>query len=169
MTQAELITALKVSKPKDVAQVEQALGLRLRKIGEGVYRTVYKVVGHSLVIKFPIGKDGKEHSQYEYKAWRDITKKNSKYPTLKKYMPEIIHFDRRSGVMVMKYYQSIKKSELKEFSSVITSLMNDVLELGWDQLSENGCIDIHPYNLVLEKDKYGCQQLKIIDMGYFFE
>ena len=147
-------------KPKTLVDIN-ALGLKTRKIGNGVYRTVYKITGFPLVIKLPANDnaDCKRHSVAEALTVRKINR-FKKFAILKKYMPRIYYCEKSTGVMLVHFYKPVRGSEGHALASVIDDLVCTI----WPYAINNGEVDIHSGNIGIDEE-----QSKLIDLGYFSE
>ena len=114
-------------QPKTVEEAE-ALGVNLRKTGQGAFRTAYRIYGTNLLIKFPLqckyegcctqhksgggseghvwhDREGKNHTRMEVKKIRALLK----FPMWKKHLPPVYYFNGRDGVIVTKFYPPSKR------------------------------------------------------------
>jgi len=80
--------------------------LLLDKVGEGSFRTAYRITGTTLLIKFPVGgedcKEGKVHTRAEVRKIRRL----SQYRSLRSHVPPIYYYNGKDGVVVMRYYNT---------------------------------------------------------------
>ena len=148
--------------PEDLMTV---LGIKYRLLDSGAYRTVVKLVGLPLVVKFPLTdmKCDKKHSEYEFRAVNKILRYKRKYRILVKYVPQLYYFNKETGVLVGHYYQPLKGT--KKEKNLIANLVSDVVDSTWDGRRGHGTEDMWDANMAL--NKYG--HIKIIDMGFFYE
>ena len=154
--------------PEDLKNV---LGLKYRVIGQGAYRTVVKLVGLPLVVKFPLTdeKCDKRHSEYEFRAANKICRYKRKYKILAKYAPQLYYFNKETGVLVGHYYRPLKGT--KKEKNLIANLVSDVVDSTWDGRNTNsrgyryGTEDMWDANMALNSKGH----VKIIDMGYFYK
>lgn len=109
---------IRKSQPKTVDEARK-LGLgALIEVGQGAFRTAYRIHGTRLLIKFPLmfkydtqpgswnDKEGKNHTRMEVKKIRSLLE----FPMWRKHLPPVYYFNDRDGVMVTKYYRPRKKS-----------------------------------------------------------
>ena len=159
-----IVALFEKHQPTTIADV-QALGLKTRVAGRGVYRTVHKISGVPLVVKVPAinteeGIGGcKAHSVSENKTVRSI-KRFKAYSLLKKYMPHIYYCDNKTGVMLVHFYKPMKASS----GYAITSLVEDLVSAVWPYAQTNTDVDLHSGNIGMDGS-----QPKLIDLGYFSE
>lgn len=156
MKTLELIEYFQVRKPATLEDVQNFVKVRL--IGQGVYRKVYKVVGHNLILKVsntPETKSGQNHSVSEYRAVKRI-KRESKFSVLRSYMPDIYYCNTKTGLLLMERYKPIPETN----RTILIELLNDLVETVYDYKDGK---DLHSDNVMI--DKWG--MLKIIDLGYF--
>ncbi len=145
--------------PRNLLDV-QSMGLKLKKIGDGVYRQVYKIEGVPLVVKipggdaFPVG--CRRHARSEYRTVKRIHR-YKKFAQLRKYMPRIYYFDNKSGLMLMHYYSVPKKYKI-----AISNLLSLVVKLIWPNTASSEC-DVHGANIGMDENN----QPVLIDLGYF--
>ena len=108
---------IKRAQPKTLEEA-QALGIgHLQEVGQGAFRTAYRVYGTSLLIKFPItcryrgeesvggpevwhDHEGKNHTRMEVKKIRILCS----FRVMRKHIPPVYYYNGRDGVMVTKYY-----------------------------------------------------------------
>jgi hypothetical protein len=75
-----------------------------------VFRSAYRVKDTDLVIKFPQEPNknyAKSHSAAEVRKIKHFTQ----YKSLRPHLPKIFYHDKKSGVLVMKRYYPISRSE----------------------------------------------------------
>jgi hypothetical protein len=103
-------------QPKTVEEAASLL-VGLDKIGQGAFRTAYRIRGTNLLIKFPLmynygvsgredwnDKEGKNHTRMEVKKIRALME----FPIMRKHIPPVYYFNGRDGVMVTRYYPKSK-------------------------------------------------------------
>jgi len=149
-------------QPETVEELRKVLGTPVIEVGQGAFRTAYRINGTSLLVKFPLmynhrtdggednwtDRDGKNHTRMEVKKIRVL----SGYAFMKKHLPPVHYFNGRDGVLVTTYYRKARwvhsathnllSKMVKEFCGVV---------LG----------DMSPDNL---RTQYG--RLIFIDCGY---
>jgi len=160
MTRIEKVVQLiKDNGPSELKDFKK-LGLKLKRVGIGAFRSVYKIKGVSLVVKFPLNESGKIHSRAEYDVILDINSSwshNNKI--LKQYLPEIFYFDPESTVIVMHYYKELSHAKARLVEGVIDNLV----KLTWP-FAKDEDTDIGYANLGLSPD--GSHPI-FLDLGYF--
>lgn len=157
MTIQSLIRTLNKNRPSTVQEFKK-LGIKLRFLSEGAFRQVYEIKGLPLVVKFPhdSSDDCIEHSVFEYKHINRILK-FKKYKLLKKYMPKVYYFDKKSGIIVFRKYKYVYTKKLKDSTRIVelSDLVNKIM--GYE-------CDVNGGNVGIEKNT-----LKILDLGCFEE
>lgn len=87
------------ARPEDF----KLLGIRLRKLGSGAFRTVYEIRGLPLVIKFPLpGTDfilNKIHTRTELAR----IKKFKKFRWMRKHLPRVYYSNPVTGVSIVEF------------------------------------------------------------------
>jgi hypothetical protein len=152
-------------QPKNV-QEARALGIgAMVEVGEGAFRTAYRIHGTPLLIKFPLrfrhrlqetnggpevwnDKEGKTHTRMEVKKIRAL----QKFPMFRKHLPPIYYFNGRDGVLVTKYYSGKRRIERAKsllVSELVRTFCGVVLE------------DITPDNVRADRGN-----LMLLDLGY---
>lgn len=156
----QLATLLNNEKPKSLKDFA-SIGLKLYHIGNGAYRTVYKIKDSNFVIKIPKRKSDRAHAAGEMQTINIILKAKRKHKVLKKYMPNVLYYDKYSGIIVMEQY---KIKSYKESHAIVRCLM-DIIDIKWSFSASAEDADVHSANIGF--DKKG--NPKFIDMGYFVE
>jgi len=119
-------------QPKTVEEA-RALGLgALVEVGQGAFRTAYRIYGTNLLIKFPLmfhyvhltpsvwhDKEGKNHTRMEVKKIWALRES----PVMRKHIPPVYYFNGRDGVMVTKYYP-----KSKWISSATNNLVHELIK-----------------------------------------
>jgi hypothetical protein len=105
-------------------------GIHLRRLGEGAFRRVYliDVPRNPLVVKFPLGygktssdySEGIEHSRIEVRR----IEKLAGFTDLRPHLPKILYFDKRHGVVVMRYYKS---PDTYEYPDLLAQVLRKVV------------------------------------------
>src|SRR5271165_7390298 len=91
-----IISLLRDLKIINALDFKRKTGIRLKKLGEGLDRVVYRVEDSNLVVKFcrfekdRLDRGGQSYA--EYNVWKTIMRSKKKYKPLQKYMPEIYYF-----------------------------------------------------------------------------
>lgn len=163
MNEHTLIHRLSRHHPKTVQGVLDCCGFPLQWIGSGTFRDAYHVTGTSLVIKVPRFDSDKatlkyniQHARDEFSIWRRMKVAKLKYAAFKSYLPELIYFDTKTGIMVVRKYNKVR------YSKIANKLIRE-LEASITATMKTAEADIHYGNLGLDKDG----NIKIIDMGLF--
>lgn len=136
------------------------IGLHLKFVGAGAFREVCRIKDCDLVVKFPLNeakgkKDyraGKLHSTNEVKRIKAL----SAYSELRPHLPKVHYHNRKTGVLVMQYYESFDKDTFQQF----VKLGNVVIKLV-KRLTGVTMSDVHWGNFHKEKNKG-----VFIDLGY---
>ncbi len=154
-----IVRKLRAIRPQQASDL-RAAGVSLRLLGSGLYRDGYKVKDCDLVLKFPrkialkSGKkslaEGRKHSAAEIRRLRRLRQ----VTCLDKFLPEIFYYDKKSGVIGMKYYPTFTdfEDQADAMGTVIESLIFGV--------SRIRCTDIHTENVRQNKER-----AVIIDLG----
>ena len=134
------------------------LGLRMKPLGAGVFRRVFRIGGCDLVVKFPLSEDscfaeGIQHSVSEIKRIERL----SRIDELKPHLPKIFYFDRKNGIIVMQYYPELKDGDGVDFLGKVVRKL--VSRIGGVTMG-----DIHEGNIRLKRK--GWEQLVFTDLGY---
>lgn len=135
----------------------EKLKLKLKPLGVGTFRAVYKIRGTSLVVKIPRDGDGIKHSKAEHDTIKEILNRK-KYRKLKQYMPEIHYYNEKTGVIVMPYYRNPKFPYNKLISNILTALFEYIHEY-----AKSHGVDLHSHNIGM--NYHGDPVL--LDLGYF--
>jgi len=97
--------ALRLFQKHNFENSKQAgLCLQLEYLGSGAFRDAYRIAHTDLLVKFPLGHDGKVHSRAEMRK----NQKLGGYPFLKKHLPPVYYWNSKTGVLVTKYYPHAK-------------------------------------------------------------
>jgi hypothetical protein len=132
----------------------KAAGIRLRYIDEGAFRQVYKVSGCPLVVKFPLDKDGIQHSVSEIRRIRQLGRIKELVP----HLPKIHYFDRKSGVLVTHFYPRPKND------AETVELLGKVIKKLVSRIARVGMSDIHADNV--RKHRGDWMSAIFTDLGY---
>jgi hypothetical protein len=97
---------LKKFKPATTIEFARLTGYTLDELGEGEFRLVYRIHGTNLVLKFPKAPAYIEHSRVEAQRCYDIMHQKKWY-LLRRYVPKVYHYEPRTGVILMKYYDVV--------------------------------------------------------------
>lgn len=151
---------IRLNQPKNLLETHQ-LGLTLIHTGGGAFRTSYRIKGTTLLVKFPVILDrpngetndfeGKNHTRMEVKKIRRLRKDR----IMAGHMPPIYYFNARDGVLVTKFYKTVRdwrtvSGRNRLMSKLIKCLTGVVLD---DILGDNVKIDGH-------------DKLIFVDLGY---
>jgi hypothetical protein len=153
--------------PFDFAKI--GVPLKARAEGSGVFREAVGALYLPLVVKFPLcgGKmpasgnddyhEGKRHTTAEVKRIARL----GKFSFMRKYLPKVYYHDRKSGVLVMHWYDTF----INDFDAYC-SLGNMVADLMY-RLTGVKTIDIHSGNTRTSSPKRKDRGRTIlIDVGY---
>lgn len=131
-------------------------GMRLRLLGVGAYREAYRIVNADVVIKFPRSKttnEGRKHSQQEMARIKQL-KENT---CLAEFLPEVLYYDKSTGVIAMRHY-----SEFKGFEEQADA-MGRMIQKMMTRLSGVQCTDVHTENVRRGRGRQDCI---LIDLGF---
>lgn len=145
------LKTIRAVKPKSPEDFEK-LGLKLRRIGEGLFREGYKIVNADMVIKFPKDTEGIKHSLAEVRRIHRLMK----FKILRRHLPEILYFDKASGVLIMRYYPRFRSFEVQ------ADAMGEALARVISSLTRTHCSDLHTENVRSSEE----DDAVIIDLGY---
>src|SRR5216684_6048992 len=93
------VAKIRTIQPRSVEEL-RAAGVEMRLLGKGLFRKGYKIKNCDLVIKFPIGEEGKIHTRDEVRRLKRLKKD----VILKRFLPEVFYYNKKSGVILMRYY-----------------------------------------------------------------
>jgi hypothetical protein len=144
-------TLLRLNLANEVDLLQQ--GYTLKYLGGGLFRNVYRIVGTKLVVKVPIGARGRRHSQGEMRAYNRIKRGWSKYAAVYDYLPDILAYNKKTGVILMPEYRPASKKDgprIEEIGKLARVAMGKYC-------------DLHIWNV--GKGKLG--DFRILDLGYF--
>ena len=156
-----IISLLRDLKIINAVDFKRKTGLKLRKLGEGLDRIVYRVEDSNLVVKFcrferdRLDRSGQSYA--EYSSWKTIMRSKKKYKSLQKYMPEIYYFNAITGVTLVKMYHKITFGEAQKVNHSINAAFYSVL----GNLSD---ADLHEHNIGYDTDF----SIKVIDLGLVY-
>lgn len=168
-----IVKRLQAHRPKTYKEI-RALGIPLKRLGDGAFREAYKVVDVPLVIKIPLcecpqetdhctGACGcPEHSRQEYKVYKKVMG-NKKYRALRGFMPKIYYFDDTTGIIAVHYHKQLKATLTNQkFCDLIDQFVRQTLSI------RNG-LDMKPANVGTEirnDDDVPTYSFKILDLGF---
>jgi hypothetical protein len=127
----KLQTAIaRIHKAKPVTPSDFAgAGVPLEKaaIGTGAFREVVKVEGCPLVVKFPLdcgsysqdGLAGIAHSALEMKKLKRLRR----FRWMRKFLPKVYYYDRKHGIIVMRHYELMTKSNFLFDAKLVYALI----------------------------------------------
>lgn len=159
MTKEKIVSLIKRWKPLTVKDILEDCRLPLQYVGGGAFRDVYRIIGTPYVLKIPC-EDGAtelnlEHSRDEFTAWRRISR-NKKFSQLHRFMPEIVYYNRTSGIILVCYYKSLSySSETLKVARRTEALVRQVLGREWS--------DIHYRNIGIDSNG----RYVLLDLGKF--
>jgi hypothetical protein len=158
MNEGQAVRAIKKFNPETPEDFKK-LGLKLTCIGHGVFREVFMINGLNLVVKFPLSEEGlapdfragKMHTTVEVKKVAAL----SKFRELRPYLPTIYYHNRKTGVLVMRYYPTYDDPsvQIEHLGRVIQRLIYRVTGVN--------CADIHSGNV-----NHNNNRCVLIDLGY---
>lgn len=128
-------------------------GYTLKYLGGGLFRNAYRIVGTKLVVKVPLGIKGKRHTEGEMRAYRKIMRPLKKYDGIRLYMPEILEYNARTGIVLMTEYRKASGRDWKK--------IKEIAKIAGDAMGKY--CDLHKWNI--GKGKLG--DFRVIDLGYF--
>lgn len=142
-----------INKNKPASQKEfEALGLKFQLIDAGCFREVFAIKGTNLVVKLPFD-EGKYHSISEIKRIEKLSKVKELVP----HLPKVYYFDRKTGIIVMRYYPQIKQEDQIELlGKVVKKLVKRIAGVNMG--------DIHDNNI--RKKRQDWATLIFVDLGY---
>jgi len=154
------IRKYKPTTPEEFARIGVPLS---RHVEAGAFREVMKARDLPLVLKFPLWNGsvdgyryGKCHSTTEVKR----IKRLNKFPFMRKYLPKIYYHDRKSGMLMMRWYDNFEDSEDAYFS-----LGKMAAEMIY-RLTGIKLIDIHDDNTRTPDPHCEYSRTVLIDIGY---
>ena len=154
-----VLRAIVKNRPRTPEEFRKA-GIKLRYLGNGVFREVYKIQGCPLVVKFPLNEEqdfagGVQHSASEVRRIARL----SHIQELKPHLPKIHYFDKENGVLVMRYYPKMERDRAIELlGAIVKKLVSKIARV---QMS-----DIHSDNIRHQKDASAAGRLVFVDLGY---
>jgi 5-methylthioribose kinase len=135
----------------------------MRLLGSGVFRQGYKVRGCDLVIKFPnpavkdIDTENRQHSATEIRRIRRLRAAG----TLEQFLPEVFYYDKKTGVVAMRYYK-----EFKNFEEQADAMGRMIQKLIY-RIARVRCADIHTGNVRQRNSPPAhLKDAVLIDLGY---
>jgi len=141
-------------KPTTVEEA-RAGGLQIRLLDSGMYRKVFKVKHCDLVIKFPGGlgniRESIKHSTQEMNRLKRL----QKWEIVNRFLPEVFYYDKKSGVIVMRYYRGF--SDFEEQADAMGRVIGKLIQ----RLTRVRCDDVHTENVRQNRD-----DAVIIDLGF---
>lgn len=147
------IRSRKPTSPKEF----KAIGLTLRYIGSGAFRSVCKIVNCDLVVKFPLESDvptGRRHTLSEVRRLARLRKSRVMQP----HLPEIFYVDKVKGILVMRYYP-----KYDSFEEQVDSMGRLIQRLIYAH-TRTRTSDIHTENV--HRRRVNHEGAVLIDLGY---
>ena len=141
----QIVRRLRKTCAKTRKGLSRKLGMSLRLVASGAFRTVYSISDKPLVIKIPHCRGALAHARQEHKM---IKRLKRRVPEL---MPEVLHFNHKTGVAVHRKYSRVG----------VTSRHSDKAE----QILRSKKLpygDMHYGNVALDG-----AVVKVIDLGCF--
>lgn len=152
---SQIVSKLRAVRPTRVGQL-RAAGLKLKLLGVGAYREAFKVTNSDVVIKFPASKttsEGIKHSAMEIKRIRKLRESS----TLTPFLPEVIFYDRKAGVVAMRHYETFENFELQ--ADALGKMIGKMMS----RISGMRCTDVHTENVRRGRGKLDAV---LIDLGF---
>lgn len=169
---ATVVKRLTEHRPKTETDLTK-LGIRLKYLGNGAFRDVYKVKDIPLVIKFPLCEcskgytectgdcGGPDHSRLEYGVYQKIME-NRKYRAIRGFMPKVYYFDDKTGIIAVHYYKEMADTVYNhKLCDLIEQFLRQTLSIG-------GRVDMKPDNVGTDISYDGdipIYSFKILDLG----
>lgn len=147
------IRSRKPSTPKEF----KAIGLPLRFIGSGAFRSVRKIVNCDLVVKFPLESDvptGRKHTLSEVRRLARLRKSRVMQP----HLPEMFYIDKVHGILVMRFYP--KYDSFEEQADSMGRLIQRLIYAH----TRTRTSDIHTENV--NRRRTNNEGAVLIDLGY---
>lgn len=153
-------------QPKTLLETSE-LGLVCVHVGEGSFRTTYRIAQTTLLIKFPIvethgdgiknggwddDSDGKYHTRAEVRKIRAL----SKFKCLRKHLPPVYYYNSADGVLVTNYFKLAKDSD---WAYNVAPLLSGVIK----ELTGVTLGDLFGDNVRIDAEK---DRLIFVDLGY---
>lgn len=108
---SHLINLIKREAPQNESQLMRMAQVGLRYMGEGCFRVAFEIIDYPLIVKVPLTNCYSDlHHANEEWCWIEKVQQESKYKSLRKYMPKVYYFDEECGLMVMRKYKQVKFS-----------------------------------------------------------
>jgi hypothetical protein len=160
----DVVKLFKKYKPIEPEDIKPYLeGIKMRKIGSGAFRNVYRIGTLEIVAKFPKNKysdfdyeDNVNHAMHELKIINKI-KKDKRYLALKPFIPTVYYANETNGVMVVEYCPALRGSVV---ASAVQGILGSLFEILFKKDAGTD-MDIHEYNVGRNRD----DQFKVIDLG----
>jgi hypothetical protein len=149
------IKHIQKAKPRTIEDFE-SLGFRLKRIGGGVFRGVYRIKSFPLVVKFPRDEPYDRHSRAEMRK----IKKLSEFPFLRRYLPKVYYYDPKNGVIVMELYHPF--SDNVDAADALGRLAGMLIH----RLTGVPMKDIHTDNIRTPNPQRCSPRLVFCDLGY---
>ena len=149
-----VLRAIVKNRPSTPKEFRKA-GIKLRYLGNGVFREVYKIQGCPLVVKFPLNEEqdfagGVAHSVSEVRRIKRLLR----IQELKPHLPKVRYHDKESGVLVMTYYHRMSDNRAVE-------LLGKIVQKLVSKIARVQMTDIHADNV-----RSAAGRLVFTDLGY---
>lgn len=143
------------------------LGIRIRPLGVGAFRSVYRVNGVNLVVKFPRpGTDfiiNKIHTRTELAR----IKKFRRFGWMRKYLPKVYYHNSKTGVSIIEFYDDSKQmmtrgiwgNSQQQRMQAMCNMAQDLIH----RLTGTRMTDITDENVRVDQKK---RVVKLIDLAY---
>jgi len=153
----KIIQRVKAARPTTETAFK-GLGLRLQKVNpSGLFRRTYRILGHDLVVKFPKGAEGRQHTRAEVRKIQRL----SKWRCLADFLPKIHYCDSLNAIVVMDYYPDFQETNHVTREENIILAMGKCISRLITRITGIHVSDIHDENV---HNKNG--NAVIIDWGY---
>lgn len=131
--------------------------MKLKLLGVGLFREGFKIKNSDVVIKFPLRaettKEGIEHSRSEMRRLRRLRATG----TLEPFLPEVLYYDKKNGVIAMRYYKNFESYEQQ------ADAMGRMIEKMIYRIAHVRVTDIHTENV---RRGRASRDVTLIDLGY---
>ena|SRR5271156_5478361 len=126
-------------KPKTIKEIKHLLPIKVRFLSSGHFRDIYSIKRCEAIIKIPkvyTPRPGDVeahvnpviHSRKEIDRIAEINS-SPELEHLRRYLPEIIYADRKTGVIVMKKYTRKKRKKFNLQERILVRMFRDTLKM----------------------------------------
>lgn len=141
---------------------------KLQFLGDGAYRTVYRIEGTELVVKFPKpgegadegdddGDDGTRHTRAEMRRLTRL----KKFKSLRRYLPVVYHYDKKNAIVVMRHYDELPTAITKASITFFDPMLRAVIRA----LTGIDLTDLRHSNIRLGDETSSADSPILIDVG----